>query len=139
MRAIDRTPMWIGTARDARNLHTLAQHEIAAVIDLALEEPPAELPRQTLYCRLPLLDGAGNSQAALRRAAEMVRSLLDDDAPFVVACSGGMSRSPAIAAAGLALAQGVSLAAAVQIVCRDGPRDIHPGLLADLQRVFTSD
>lgn len=132
MRAIGQTPLWIGTARDARDVHTLARHEIAAVIDLAMEEPPATLPRQTTYCRLPLLDGAGNPQATLRRAVELVRSFLDDQETFLVACSGGMSRSPAIAAAGLALAQGITLAEAVRLVCRDGPCDIHPGLLADL-------
>lgn len=137
MRAIGQSPLWIGTARDARDLHALSRHEIAAVIDLAMEEPPATLPRETTYCRLPLLDGAGNSPAALRRTAELVRSFLDEQTPFLVACSGGMSRAPAMAAAGWALARGMPLAEALQVVCAGGPCDIHPGLLADLQQLFS--
>ncbi len=54
----------------------LADHEIQAVVDLALNEPPAQLNREMIYCRFPLLDGNENSDPILKLAIECTASLV---------------------------------------------------------------
>ncbi len=97
--------LWTGNARDARDPHTLFDSGIAAVVDLAYEESPAELPRQFVYCRFPLFDGAGNDLQLLRMAVDTVVNLLATQTSTLVACSAGMSRSPTIAAIALSVHQ----------------------------------
>ena len=60
--------LFLGNARDARDLQQLHDHRIAAVVDLAANEPPAQLNRDILYCRIPLIDGDGNSNAIIEIA-----------------------------------------------------------------------
>src|SRR5262245_57128532 len=98
--------LYLGNALDARDLRRLHELEIAAVIDLALEEPPAQLSRELVYCRFPLIDGGGNPAWLIRAAMETTLRLLNQSVPTLVACSGGMSRSPSIVAAVLSIAQG---------------------------------
>lgn len=51
--------LWIGHAGDARDSRLLLDAGIEAVIDLAFEEAPVAMPREIIYCRFPLIDGAG--------------------------------------------------------------------------------
>src|SRR4051812_8223868 len=88
--------VWIGTARDARDVSAVLALGIAAVIDLAAEEPVIQFPRDIVYCRYPLLDGDGNAPAVIRAAVLTLKTLLESQTPTLVACSGGMSRSPAV-------------------------------------------
>jgi len=60
--------LWLGNARDGRDLRAILDAGIQAVVDLAFEEPPAVLVRELTYCRFPLLDGAGNPPWLLRAA-----------------------------------------------------------------------
>ena len=39
MRQIEGLLLWIGTARDAKDIKTVSSQEIKVIIDLALEEP----------------------------------------------------------------------------------------------------
>ena len=52
--------LWLGHALDVREPRPLFDAGITAVVDVAFEEPPAQLPRQLIYCRFPLSDGGGN-------------------------------------------------------------------------------
>ena len=103
MREIQSELLWTGNARDARDARGLIGGGIAAVIDLAYEELPAQLPRQLVYCRFPIVDGAGNDPSLLRLALLTTVELLRSGTPAIVACSAGMSRSPAIAICALAV------------------------------------
>jgi len=94
--------LWIANALEIRDPRTLFEHEIAAVVDLAAEEPCAQLPREMIYCRVPLTDGGGNPAALLRLAVRTVSDLIEAETPTAVACSAGMSRSPAIVAFAIA-------------------------------------
>jgi hypothetical protein len=60
MRSAAGFPLWIGHVGDVRDPRSLFSTGTLAVIDLALNEPPASLPRELVYCRFPLIDGAGN-------------------------------------------------------------------------------
>ena len=95
-------PNRLGHALDVRQPRPLFDAEIAAVVDVALEEPPVQLPRQLIYCRFPINDGGGNNPSVLLHAVQCTVDLLASGTRTIVACSAGMSRSPTIAAFALA-------------------------------------
>ena len=95
--------LWTANAREARDTQLLFSLDISAVVDLAYEEPLAQLPRQLVYCRFPIVDGPGNDLSLLRLALLTTVELIKTDARTVVACSAGMSRSPTIAICALAI------------------------------------
>ena len=68
MREIIVGRVWIGNTRDASDIRGILEKEIAAVVNLAIEELPILYPREVISCRFPLLDGEGNSEALLRVA-----------------------------------------------------------------------
>lgn len=83
--------------------------ELPSVIDLAIEEPPIQFPQDIVYCRFPLLDGDGNSPALLQSAIDTTANFVIAQQPTLVACSGGMSRSPVITSAVLAKIESLEL------------------------------
>lgn len=136
MREILPRLLWIGNARDARDLNQVLDLGITAVIDLAREEPPISYPREIVYCRLPLIDGDENQTVILQTALTTVAHFISADLPTLVACSAGMSRSPAIAAGALSLVHDCSFAEALQQVGATGPCDVAPGLWNELQQLL---
>lgn len=92
----------IGNALEVRNIETLFQNQIQAVVDLALDEPPASVPRRIIYCRYPLVDGSGNQKIRCQMAISTVHQLIANQQRTLIACSAGLSRSPVIAAFALA-------------------------------------
>ena len=94
--------LWIGNAFDIREPRPLFDAGITAVIDVAYEEQPAQIPRQLTYCRFPLLDGGGNDPAVLAQSLRTTTDLMALGIRTIIACSAGMSRSPTIAAFAIA-------------------------------------
>jgi|SRR6516162_6558517 hypothetical protein len=139
MRRLGDYRLWLGHAGDLRDPRAIFAADIRAVVDLAINEPPAALPRELIYCRFPLLDGAGNPDWLLRLAVDTVAALLRERTPTLVACSAGMSRSLAIAAAALAVSQGLSPFEALTHVAGIGPADLSPSLWAEVQGVLGQD
>jgi protein-tyrosine phosphatase len=133
MRQIPGNQLWIGHAGDLRDLRSVLSAGILAVVDLALNEPPATITRELVYCRFPLHDGSGNPRWILQSAVEAVAGFLRTNVPVLVSCGAGMSRSPSIAAAAISVARGVPLTDAVALVARSGPLDMSPALLSELQ------
>src|SRR5882724_985211 len=131
MRQIPGYSMWVGHVGDVRNLRDVLSDGIVAVVDLALDEPPPTITRELVYCRFPLLDGAGNQPWLLRAAIEAVAGLLRADVPTLVYCGAGMSRSPCVVAAAIARIRGCSLAEGLDTVSRSGPADVSAGLLSE--------
>jgi protein-tyrosine phosphatase len=130
MREIIPDILWIGNAGDTDNLRELHDRNIAAVVDLAYEEPPKQLTRDLISVRIPLVDGDGNDSAQVRLAISIVRKLLDAGTPTLVVCGAGMSRSPAIAAAAIAENHAESPVEALKRVTDNQPHDVSPGLWA---------
>jgi protein-tyrosine phosphatase len=120
--------LWVGSARDARDFRSLFDQSIQAVIDLALEELPAQLPRELLYCHLPLVDGPGNPPWLLRAAVQFTGSLITSQTNVLIACGMGMSRSPCIGAAALAYANGGKAEDYLTNLLATGVADMAPGL-----------
>jgi protein-tyrosine phosphatase len=132
MRDIHQDLLWIGNAVDIRTPEKLFDVGISAVVDVAYEELPAQLPRGLIYCRFPINDGGGNDPAVLRQAVQTIYDLIAAGTRTIVACSVGMSRSPAIAVAALS----VYLAEApVDIILRlreSAPLDVSGQLWSDV-------
>lgn len=132
MRRISPYSLWIGNAGDVRRVADLIEHGIVAVIDLAANEPVAVLPREIIYCRFPLLDGSGNERWLLRAAIETISGLLRDNVPTLVACSAGMSRSPALAAAAIARLSSRDPNECLLACVEGGAADVSPLLWRDV-------
>ncbi len=132
MREIIFQVLSIGNARDARDVSRLLDRGIAAVVDLAMEEPPIVFPRDVVYGRFPLIDGSGNSRAVLRAAIEATTALIRGNVSTLVACGAGMSRAPAVAALALAQLEGIDPHVALERIAATGPHDVSPAFWSDL-------
>jgi len=128
MRRVADKFLWIGHVGEASDPKLLALHQIRAMVDLAIDELPSTPSRERVYCRFPLLDGSGNPPWLIRSALLCVATLLRANTPTLVFCGAGMSRSPSIAAGGLAIVSGAPLAECLAAVTREGPADVSPGL-----------
>ena len=120
--------LWIGNAVEARDLRSLLDMGVAAVVDLAIEELPASVVRELIYCRIPLIDGASNPPERLQLAVETVASLIREDIATLVFCGAGMSRSPAITAAALAVVESADPNVVLQRIVAGYPHDVSPAL-----------
>jgi protein-tyrosine phosphatase len=126
--------LWIGNAGDVRDPERLLAAGVAAVINLAVEEPSPILPRSTIYCHFPLSDGVQDDQAILNAAIQTLASLLKNQVPTLVYCSAGMSRSPAVVAAALAIVEGRNPKEILRQITAGRPHDVSPQLWAAAQR-----
>jgi hypothetical protein len=93
--------LWLGHAGDLAGVRAILDAGICAVVDLAVNEPAPHLPRDMVYCRIPLVDGTGNDPWILLSAIRTTASFLKLSVPTLVCCSAGLSRGPAIVAAAL--------------------------------------
>jgi len=132
MRRIDGFPLWIGTARDARDIKLVLDNGIEVIIDLALEERPVSPTRELIYLRFPLLDGTGNPEWLLRIALDSLEELMRSSVQTLVACGAGMSRSPALVAAMIAQFMDIEPMEALVSWSSEGPYDVSPGLWQEL-------
>ena len=123
MKKIDGHSLWLGHAGDGRDYRQLLATGIRAVVQLALEEPPLSPPREP---------------AILELAIRTVASLLQARLPTLVCCGGGMSRSPAIAAAALALIGDGDASACLQKIELSGPMDVSPAFWREVSSICES-
>jgi hypothetical protein len=135
MREAIQNCLWLGNAMDARDVAAVLELRIVAVVDLAMEEPPIPFPRDVVYCRIPLVDGSGNRPEIIRAAVDLTASLIDSRVPTLVACGGGMSRSPIIVAAALAKVDGRSLEKALEDITAGVAHDVSTSLWAEIKAV----
>lgn len=130
MRQVGNYPLWIGTARDARDIKGVLAAGVHAVVDLAAEEPPLSPTRDLVYARYPLVDGNGNEPKLLKATLGAVVALIRERIPTLIACAMGMSRAPSVAAVALEVVYGVAPADTLAML---GHTDVLPVLLRDLQ------
>lgn len=135
MRQIEPYRLWIGNTADARNVSAVLAAGITAVVDLAGNETPVSVTRELAYCRFPLMDGGVNEDWLVRTAVETTTAFLRRDVPTLICCSAGMSRSPAIAAAALALVEGRSPRECLALVVQKGASDVSPFLWDRISRL----
>jgi protein-tyrosine phosphatase len=135
VRRVHPEQLWLGTVADLRRIENVLSEGVKAVVDLALEEPPARLPRDVTYCRFPIIDGAGNPLPMLSAAIDATVALAAAQIPTLVACSAGMSRTPAIAAAALAVIRGSDLDETLKRICQGQAVDVSTGLWSEIKDV----
>ena len=133
MRQIPSYRLWVGNVTDARDLRRVLDQGIQAIVDLAATEPPPAITRDLAYIRCPLLDASGNSPWLVCLAVETVWRLLHAKVPTLVYCSAGMSRTPAIVAAAIALETNSPYADCLREITANVPHDVSPGLISDVQ------
>ena len=138
MRQITPFPVWVGHGGDGRAFPELFELGIRAVVQLAAEELPIQTPRELVFFRVPLVDGGGNDVKLLDLAVRSVAALLQRGIPALVCCGGGMSRSPVIVAAALAVLHGNDFEGSLKLVTEEGPADFSTVLLTEVKHVITS-
>ena len=111
---------------------------IRAIVDLAVDEAPIIAPREIVVLRFPLLDGGSNEAWLVRSSIESVAGLIACRAHALVACSAGMSRSPAVVIAAIALASGEAIESTLCRVSRAGSVDITPSLWGQVCSALTA-
>jgi protein-tyrosine phosphatase len=131
--------LWLGHAGDARNFPAILDAGIRALVQLALEEPALQPPRELVYLRFPLLDGAGNRQDNLFLAIQTVADLLRRRVPTLVCCGAGMSRAPAVAAAALALVEQAPPEECLRRMVEQHPSDVMPGLWNEVLQLLLTE
>lgn len=132
MRQLEELSLWIGTARDARDIKNVLNLGIKSIIDLALEEPPIHPTRDLVYLRFPLVDGTGNPTWIMEGALAMVEEAIRTRVPTLLACGAGMSRSPAVAAIAAAPFLGMEPVEVLLRLHDRGPIDVSPTLWQEL-------
>jgi hypothetical protein len=137
LKQVNPYPVWLGHAGDGRAFRQLFDIGIRAIVQLAAEETPLQPPRDLVLLRFPLLDGTSNDPEILGLAIRSVAALIRQRIPTLVCCGAGMSRSPAIVAAALALAQQAGLDECLRTVTACGPVDLSSGLWAEAVRSAT--
>ena len=138
MRQVTDRALWVGHVGDLLAVGAIMSAGIEAIIELADNEQFTVLPRELVRGRFPLSDGGDNPLWLLRLAADTVAVLLKAEVPVLVCCSAGMSRSLCVAAGGLVLNEGLSLPEALSIVVGNGPADVSPGVLVQMQAALTA-
>ena len=128
--------LWIGNAVEARDIRRLLDLGVAALVDLAIEELPPGVVRELVYCRIPLIDGASNPTERLRLAVDTVAALIRRGTPTFVFCGAGMSRSPAITAAALAVVERADPNAVLQRIVAGFPHDVSPALWQEVTAIL---
>jgi hypothetical protein len=135
MQSVPGETLWLGHAGDVRNVRHLLDVGIAAIVDLAANEPLPTLPRDLIYCRFPLVDAAINRKALLRLAVQTTTTLLRSQTATLVCCSNGLSRSPAVAAVALAMLHQEEPTLWLQKISEIKPLDVLPGLWEELRHL----
>lgn len=128
--------LFVGNAMEARDLRLLHDTGIQAVVDLAINELPAQLGREFIYCRFPINDGDGNPDWLLAIAVRTVCSLIGNNTSTLVACSAGMSRAPAIAAASISRLTNANPDQCLGDIITNAPNDVSPILWTHIKRVY---
>jgi hypothetical protein len=136
MRQITGRKLWLGHIGDLREPRPLLSAGIEGIIELADNEMLATLPRDLIRCRFPLSDGGENPLWLLRLAADSVAALLTAGVPTIVCCSAGMNRSVCVAAAGVSIAERLTLDEAVQVVVGAGPADVSVRLFEEVRKAL---
>lgn len=121
---------------DIRDLRLLYDNQLAAVVDLAANERPAQLSHDLIYLRIPIVDGNGNPNSTIELAVRSLIMLLDKRLRTVVACSAGMSRAPAIAAAAIAVHTQRSIEECLLHVVAHAPHDVSSTLWSQVRAVY---
>ena len=127
--------LFVGNATDARDLRMIYDNRIQAVIDLAINETPAQLGREIVHCRFPINDGDGNPDAIIVLTMKTIAALVRAEIRTLVACSAGMSRAQTIEPATIALLTNRDPDECLPQIIANAPNDVSPILWTHIKRL----
>lgn len=131
-------PLWLGHADSSRDFRAMLDQGIEALVQVAMEVPAPQPPREIVCCHFPLLDGTGNRSELIYLAFSTLATLIKMRLPTLVTCDGGVSRSPAIAAAALAMVLREPPEDCLSRIVQHHPSDVSPGLWSEITRLLPS-
>ena len=129
-------PLWLGRRGEGRDYRRVIDAGIQALVHLAEEETPDQPPRKLIYCRIPLVEGAGNPSVLLDLAVSTVADLLRLRVPTLLYGDGGISRIPTIAAVALSLIFGETPEKCLNWVVQQHACDVTPGLWDEVKEML---
>ena len=129
-------PLWLGRGGEGRDYRRVVDAGIRALVHLAEEETPDRPPRDLIYCRIPLVEGAGNPSVLLDLAVSAVADLLRLRVPTLLYGDGGISRIPTVAAVALSLNFGETPEKCLRGVLQQHPCDVTPGLWDEVKAML---
>ena len=138
MREVIQQKLWLGNTMDASDGPRLHELGVRALVDLAADELPPRVSRETIHCRFPICDGGGNAPELLTIAVVTTASLIRQGIPTLVSCSAGMSRSPSVVAAALAVVRDQDLDDCLTELIASNPHDVSPVLWAEIKSATTA-
>jgi protein-tyrosine phosphatase len=138
MNQISPYQIWVGHTVDEGDFRVIFDTGIQALMQVAIEEMTPLVPRELIYCKFPLVDGTGNRAEVLQLAIKTLAALITQHIPTLVACGAGISRSPAIVAAALALAHREPPEQWLQRVVQHHPSDVSPAFWSEVVGVLNS-
>ncbi|USZ69084.1 dual specificity protein phosphatase family protein [Halorussus salilacus] len=122
--------LFVGSIEAAADADRQEAAGITTVCKLTHALPTGGYPDDVSLVDAPMMDGPRNDPAAFRRAVEAVVAALDARETVLVHCSRGSSRSPAVAAAALAVRRDCSVETALAEVQKSRAQaDPHPALV----------
>ena len=104
---------------------------------LRRRSPPVTVARDMTYCRFPLVDGDRNNDHFVYAAVDTTATLIRKQVATLVACSAGMSRSPAVVAAALAIVEGSTPDSCLERVVDGHAHDVSPNLWKDIVYAYS--
>ena len=130
------TNLWVANASDLRDIATVLNAGVTAIVDLAIEEPVPAIPRTLNYCRFVLTDDGENDPGILRTTILTTTEFLIGDHHVAIGCSAGVSRSIAIAAAAVSRVSGQTPREALEVISNVKHPDINPALWNQILQVL---
>lgn len=129
-------PLWLGRGGEGRDYQRVVDAGIRSLVHLAEEETPDRPPRKLIYCRIPLVEGAGNARVLLDLAVSAVADLLRLQVPTLLYGDGGINRIPTIAAVALSLNFGEAPEECLRWVGQQHPSDVTPDLWDEVRAML---
>ena len=131
-------PLWLGHSGEGQDFKKIFDLGVKVVMQLAAEEAPLQPPRELVYCRFPLLDGAGNRAELLFLAVSTTATLIKMRVPTLITCGAGISRCPAVAAAALSMVLHEPPESYLEKVLEHHHADVSPGFWNEIISLLPS-
>lgn len=124
---------WITPTAALGSIHDVEaaiRRPVSGILSLVSLPGSIVVPDDIDHLAIPLIDGAGNLETAVRRAVGFAADYLRDGEPLFVHCHAGRSRSVVILAMALMRHQGLSKAEALATISRRREIALTPGIEA---------
>lgn len=128
--------LYIGDIHHAGKHDRYTTHRIQDVVTVTSADPEDGYPDEVRVHDHPMLDGPQNSLETMIEAVGKTWELLEADRTVLVHCQAASSRSPAVAAAGLAMHAGDEYSTCMSRVREQTPIHVHESVRDNARRAL---